>query len=252
MNRKIKIMLTLFAIMAVTTLAVAQTKYEDPGLVGRWTMRNTGGTLVEDFSGNNHFGSLNGAAFYKDDGKMVNSVQIVEGSGQIAIPHSKELEPARGTVETFFKVDYLQLADLVTKVSDKTLRTTRRNGVGGAVYGIRLLADGTVEAFIMNDDPLQIQWTLVSSPRSVVKPGSWHHIALQFDGKFVKLFFDGVVLAKQTYKEIPGVGLSYSGESDLVLGFGSGFVGQIGETRVYNRSLSDVEVTQRATLAIVK
>lgn len=252
MNRKIKIMLTLCAIVAASTLAVAQTKYEDPGLVGRWTMRNTGGTLVEDFSGNNHFGSLNGAAFFKNDAKMLNSVEIIEGSGEVLIPHSNELEPARGTVETFFKVDYLQRAELVTKVSFKTLRTNRRDGVGGAVYGIRLLADGTVQGFIMNDDPLQGQWTFVSSPRSVVKAGSWHHIALQFDGKFVKLFFDGVVLAKHPYKEIPGVGLSYSGESELVLGYGSSFVGQIGETRIYNRQLSDVEVSQRAALSTGK
>jgi hypothetical protein len=250
MNRRI--MITLFAILTLSTMAVAQTNYEDPSLVGRWTMRNTGGTLVEDFSGNGHFGSLNGAAFFKNDATMVNSVAIIEGSGQVTIPHSKELEPARGTISTFFKVDYLQLADLVIKVSDKTLRTNRRNGVGGAVYGIRLLADGAVEGFIMNDDPLKSQWTMLSTPRSVIKPGTWHHIALQFDGKFVKLFFDGVVLAKQTYKEIPGVGLSYNGETDLVLGFGASFIGQIGETRIYSRPLSDVEVQQTAMLPVSK
>jgi hypothetical protein len=246
MNRKV--MLILFAVVASATMAVAQTKFEDASLVGRWTMRNTGGTLVEDFSGNNFYGFLQGASFFKTDATMSDSVQIIDGSGEVSMPHSSELEPARGTVETFVKVDQLQYGDIFFKVSLKTVRTDRRDGTGGAVYGARVLADGSVQGYIMNDDPKQREWTFVESPRPVIVPGTWHHIALQWDGKMVRLFVDGVVVAKQPYKEIPGVGLSYFGETPFTLAPGASFVGQIGETRIYNRPLSDAEVKIHSTL----
>lgn len=252
MNRK-KTLLSLFAIIAISSLAVAQNNPEDASLVGRWTMRSTGGTLVEDLSGKNHFGFLNGASFYKSDPVMVSSVEMVDGSGSVTVPHSTDLEPARGTVETWINVASLHRAEIFYKVSLKTLRTDRRNGVGGAVYGARLMEDGSVVAFVMNDDPnSNNMWTFVESPRPVITPGKWHHIALNWDGKFVRLFIDGVVVNKKSYKEIPGVGLSYSGETEFSLAPGTSFVGQIGETRIYGRPLSDVELTLDATLPAQK
>ena len=250
MNRKA--MLILFAIVASASMAVAQTKFEDASLVGRWTMRNTGGTLVEDFSGNNHYGFLQGASFFKADATTSDSVEIVDGSGEVNVSHSSELEPARGTVETFVKVDQVQYADIFFKVTNKTLRTNRRDGVGGAVYGVRILADGAVQGFILNDDPQKKEWTFVQSARPMIVAGTWHHIALQWDGKFVRLFVDGLTVARQAYKEIPGVGLSYSGETPFTLAPGTSFVGQIAETRIYSRPLSDTEVKTQAALLTTK
>jgi hypothetical protein len=243
----------LFAtvLIALAGFGAAQTTQPDPQLQLHLTMRNTGGTLVEDFSGKGHFGFLYGSAFFKNDAAFPNSVDIQEGSGAVVIAHSPDLEPARGTVTTWIKVGQLQLGDIFYKVSPKTLRTNRRDGVGGAVYGARLLADGSVQAFIMNDDPLKVQWTFVESPRPVITAGQWHQVGLQWDGKFVRLYIDGVAVAKQSYKEIPVVGLSYAGETPFELGPGNGFVGQFGETRVYSRALSDQEVDAQYSEAVL-
>lgn len=251
MNRKL--IATLFAIIAFGNMAVAQTKFDETGLVGRWTMRNTGGTLVEDSSDKGNFGFLQGNAFFKDDPTLSTSVQIVDLSGKVSVAHSSDLEPARGTVETFVKVDYLQFADILHKVTLKTLRTNRRDGVGGAVYGIRMFEDGNVQGFVLNDDPKQkSQWTIVQTLHAVIKPGSWHHLALQWDGQFVRLFVDGTVVAKKKYNEIPGIGLSYGGDMEFTLAPGANFVGQFGETRIYSRPLTETELQVRATMPASK
>lgn len=241
-------------IVALAVSAAAQTNQSEEGLQLRFTMRNTGGTLVEDFSGKSHFGFLYGSAFFKGDSIMVNSVDITEGSGEITVPHSEDLQPARGTVETWVKVTTIdQTTTVLRKNTSKAIRTGESLNAPLPAYAIRLLADGSVNAFIMNDDPTKgNQQVFVETPRPVMTPGVWHHIALQWDGKLVRLYIDGEVLAKKAYKEIPGTGLSYFGESSFELAPGNAFIGQIGETRVYNRPLSDQEVATRFSQMVKK
>lgn len=243
----------LVVTLCVTAFASAQDRFEDPTLVGRWTMRNTGGTLVEDFSGYSNFGSLRGASFFKSDATVSSSVEIMDGSGEVPIPHSANLEPARGTVSTYIKVAQLSEAHVFFKVSSKTVRTNRRDGVGGAVYGVSLLADGSMRAYVMNDDPNQpSQWVFADTIQPVIKAGTWHHVALQWDGKFVRLFIDGNIQAKMPYREIAGKGLSYYGESDFTLAPGHAFIGEFGETRIYNRVISDDEIKLNAAKVVSK
>lgn len=247
MNRKVKVFVLFFAVIALAVAATAQSKIEDQALVARWTMSNTGGPMIEDFSGNYHFGTLTGAIYFKSDILMPSSVSFQDASSAIEVPDHTALEPARGTITMWIKADQLHRGELFHKVTLKTLRTDRRDGVGGAVYGARLLEDGTVQAYILNDDPRGDQWTFLESPRPLVKAGAWHHIAMQWDGKFFRLYVDGQVVAKKSYKEIPGSGLSYfSGTTGFYIAPGNSYVGQVGETRIYGQAVPDDVVKQSA------
>lgn len=255
MNRTMKSLVLSFAVLALVMTATAQSKKataepqaESKSLVAQWTMRNSAGPIIEDASGNQHFGFLTGAIYFKNDIQMPSSVSFQDPQSEIDVADCTELEPARGTVTMWVKTDTLHYGNLFYKISTKTVRTDRRNGTGGAVYGARILEDGTVQGFIMNDDPNGNQWTFVESPRPLVKAAAWHHIALQWDGKFVRLYVDGNVVSKKAYKEIPGVGLSYHADGyPLMIAPGDTYRGQIGETRVYGESIPEEVVKLAAT-----
>ncbi len=137
----------------------------------------------------------------------------------------------------------------------KTTLKMVRSGVEGekAVYGVHLLANGKLLGFILNDTPSTNGWTMVSTPSGLVNAGEWHLMALRWDGKRVSIFLDGQLYANKGYLELPGIGLSYSGETPFTMGFGTywdnspdhGFLGSFGETRIYDRALTNEELAAR-------
>ena len=88
-----------------------------------------------------------------------------------------------------------------------------------------------------------------TSDRSEVFDGSFHHVALTFDGSEVKIYLDGVPKAitvgfgadSGTYGAIPGAANATIGAQylDGPLGFHTGL---IDEFKVYDRALSDAEI----------
>lgn len=244
--------LILVSMALLMATAAAQQAWEPVRVAAEWQMRDTGG-MVEDVSGNQHHGELVGESAFAGDATQPDAIVITGSTGAMWVGHSVDLEPARGGVETWINAAYLRDADLFNKLTFRTLRTGL---VGGkAVYGVHLFADGTLAGYILNDNEQTGKlWTWVWAPRPVINAGQWHHIVLQWDGTQVGLYVDGIHVAKKPYKEIPGAGLSYSGESEFTLGqatrwFGTGdhqFIGRLGRTRVYNGSMSADEIRVRA------
>lgn len=219
----------------------------------KWSMRDTGTMVVEDVSGNQHPGQLVGESFFEQDTAQPHAIVITGRTGAMLVKHSVDLEPARGGVETWINPTLLRDADVFNKLTSQTLRTD--NAGGKAVYGVHLFADGTIAGYILNDNEhVGRLWTWVWAPRPVIKAGQWHHIVLQWDGAHVGLYVDGMHVAKKSYKEIPGLGLSYSGESAFTLGqatrwFGTDdhqFLGKFSETRVYTGAMTAAEIADRA------
>jgi Concanavalin A-like lectin/glucanases superfamily len=212
-------------------------------------MRDSGGFVVEDFSGNNHFGLLTGKAFFKNDPVMRSTVTISGNDGLIAVRHNVELEPAQGTVTTWIKVDVLKNADIFNKLSSRLVRTG--TDVSMSVYGMHANEDGSVSGFVLNDDPATpgLPWACVSSQPGLLQVGKWQMLALRWDNQELAIFLDGQLLVSAKYRQVPVLGLSYSGESDFSLGqstywggWDHGFLGQFGETSIYSRALQNKEL----------
>ncbi len=223
---------------------------------GEWAMRNSGSLVVEDSSGSRNNGLLIGESSFRSDEQMGDSIEITGRTGYLSVPHSIGLEPDRGGVETWIKpADLLRDVDVFNKLTYWTLRSGLDGGK--AVYGVHLFQDGSLGGYILNDAlPGGHMMTWVWGPRKLITAGQWHHLVLQWDGRQLTLYVNGKHVSRRAYTEVPGVGLSYSRESDFTLGratrwFGNDdhqFIGQFGKTRVFQGSMTDTEIQLRATL----
>lgn len=223
-------------------------------LVGWWKLDERSGSLAHDASGLGHDGTLTGAVSFSSDALLGNAASFTGPEGRIAVPHTADLEPEKGTIQAWIKVSALDNWDVVAKVSSCRVRTDPpcTATVGFSVIGLRLRASGGVSAFVANDDPTTpgAPWRFAESAPGLVSPGNWHHLAMRWDGSEIAVFVDGVERAVTAYDPVPGSGLSYHGGSPLYLGVGTAwgipgsheFIGQIDDVRYYARARPDVEI----------
>lgn len=226
------------------------------GLVGWWRFDDAlASPAVIDDSGLANHGQLVGAANYTSDALLGMAADITGPSGHVSIPHDVSLEPAIGTLQAWVKVAALKDADVVSKSTLCMVRTEDcTEPIGRSVIGLRIMETGGVAAFIANDDPTTpaSPWTFASVPADAITTGTWHHLAMRWDGARLTLFVDGTPRADATYDPVPGTGLSYFDGSPLRLAaatsWGLGhpgdreFIGQIDDVRFYGRARADVEV----------
>lgn len=116
--------------------------------------------------------------------------------------------------------------------------------------------------FIIAKNPINTQWALIIEGKGLMKwrgggvetnvvcdmpaSGAWHHVVARQEGTTGSLYVDGVRRASGT---LPAIG---NGAGSISFGrFNSGdhwyFNGQIDEVRIYNRALSDKEISELFT-----
>jgi len=148
--------------------------------------------------------------------------------GQVNVPHSYSLEPARGELSAAIKIEHYHDATIFTKASFQMLRTEPGSQppvlvapgtsvefplgriVGRTVYALRLRTDGRIEALIANDDPDEPgPWVSVVSDEPIPL-GEWTEIGMRWDGcSLMVTTASGSVLVP--YEATPARGLSYQG-----------------------------------------
>lgn len=209
--------------------------------------------IAYDYSGNDNHGVLSGAIGLVSDAVFGTSVGFKDASALVTVPHDERLEPAKGTIGLWIKVPELHNADVVSKI---TFCLVRREpncsvGIGRSVIGLRITQSGRVHAFIANDDPnAPGPWTFaISSNR--IKPNTWHHLAMRWDGSNLYLFIDGRQRAATSYDPVPGAGLSYSNGTPLYFGTATSwgfepgdkeFIGLIDDVRYYADARKDGQI----------
>jgi hypothetical protein len=67
----------------------------------------------------------------------------------------------------------------------------------------------------------------------------WHHVAVTYDGKILRLYVDGKLAREARYDEKPAA-------NPFPLSIGDGFVGKIARLKLYDRALDQSEISTLA------
>jgi hypothetical protein len=174
------------------------------------------------------------------------------GNGNTGVPHGTSVVIGKINRGRTFngRGDYIDIAPI---------SIANAITVAAWVYSENFMQSG----FVVTKNPVNTQWALffqsdrflrwrgAGSDNDVKCPapanGAWHHIVGRQEGTAGSLFVDGVLCASGTVSAIG------NGPTSINIGrFDSGdhwyFSGQIDEVRIYNRALSDTEISQLYTV----
>jgi hypothetical protein len=225
-------------------LPAAASAWTSP-LAGYWPLNEGRGQVAYDWSGNGNNGQLGSTpGVDSNDPAWIRGVfgfgsaLNFGGDDFIAIRDSDSLEPARITVESWFRGASSPgiRRYLVAKGDDRCIAGS---------YGLYTGESGGMAFYIYDGT----EWVRSPQAPATVWDGRWHHAAGTFDGSTVRLFIDGVEV---------GTGTPDSGEilydlpmQDATLGAYRGtcsllLVGDIDGVRIWSRALPVATIWQQA------
>jgi hypothetical protein len=203
----------------------------------------TGGTTAVDASGHGNNGTLVGLAqgnIQHVAGRFGGGLHFNEttvtgdpNAAVVAVPDSPSLNPVNAiTIAAWIKPD--------TWTGGPTTHNHRiaQKGLGDNQY--RLTAENGVLKF-----DLFISGALMDVQTALPSTGVWHYIAGTYDGSTMKLYVDGVVAAQLNVTGSIAVTTDplRVGSKDIAGTAGNHFVGTLDEVRIYDRALSQQEIT---------
>jgi hypothetical protein len=232
MRNKLLLLAMGIALSAQTLMAQVPSYVPTDGLVGYWPFDGN----ANDISGNGNNGTNNGAALTTDRFGNINSAYTFNGSSSfIAVPHNTIFNMQKATWNVWVKSNVSTTGNgryIMGKRDDAAHMVTfyERNGLGGQEIG---WASGAATG--------QISSTI---------NGSWHMLTMTYDLTLTtnnySLYYDGILVPTPN-NNIP---LSFIfNNGDLRFGkqdnssFFQPFNGSIDDASIYNRILSEAEIT---------
>jgi hypothetical protein len=177
-------------------------------------------------------------------GKAGNAL-VCSGAGDfVEVPHAAALDPEQLTVEA-----WVRFAE-PSGGEDPRRWIVNKNGNEWAEGHYALIVQGRQAGAYLNIGGGQGNMIEAVGEKEVLKPNTWHHLAMTWDGAKLAVYCDGLPVASKAVnrKRVPGNGPLVIGRR--VDGHGpSQFVGLIDEVRLYNRALTAAEVASRAKSA---
>ena len=206
-------------------------------LVGYWKFDEGSGTIAADSSGNGNTGTLINNPTWVD-GKSGKALSFNGVNNYVKIPDSNSLDmTSQITVEA-----WVYPRAYVDNVGNACHIVSRSDFSGGPVYVLGLPGEGTK----FNYD-ISFVGTYHRS-NADVKLNNWAHIAVTYDGFYVKFYINGEFDSSYAYTgSIPitnnwlAIGCKPTG-SHGGAGTYAYFNGIIDEVRIYNRALSQQEI----------
>jgi hypothetical protein len=166
---------------------------------------------------------------------------ILNGTDFIDIPHNDSLSLQDFTLAVWFNTNQSNLLEPAHIVNKGGFNIDKEGE--NMNYGIWLSINGTVHGGfeIESGENYEVNST------AKYNDGKWHYVLLSYNGSLLRLDIDGEkqISVKQTNDAIP----DNTGEQPLRIGANSleedkFFTGYIDEVRVWNRALSDEEISQ--------
>jgi len=192
--------------------------------VSRWKFDEGSGSTAAD-SWDNNDGTVNGATWTTDSQQGGYALSFDGTDDVVDVPNNSNLEPDNVSVSVWIKTSG-SAGDYIYKKE-----------VGSTFNKINLISDNTVRATMSAGGG-----TVDLDSTTSVGDGSYHHICMTYDGSEFELFIDGSSKATDTSLSGP---CDYTQENIIIgnNGFSNSFSGIIDDLRLYNKGLSDTEVS---------
>jgi hypothetical protein len=207
-------------------------------LIGYWNFDEATGTTAADSSGNSNDGTFTGpgvthSTVLPPTSCFVNTHSLqFNGSGDyVNIPDNATMDPANQ-----ISISFWMNPDTVTNGYQHVVF---KQGPVVTSYGVWLNGDHVY----MEDNDNTVRGL---NSNSTVTPGVWYYITVTYNGTDQDLYIDGVLDNHQT---IPGITLAYT-NSPVKVGSGdynNPFAGYVDDLRIYDRALTQAEVTDLAS-----
>jgi len=207
------------------------------GLAAYWKF-DEGSTNVTtaDSSGHNNNGIITGAT-WTSDSKSGQALSFNGSGGQyVEMPTSSSLNPTNGiTISAWLKRDDSAPQNDSPRIVDK--HSSNHGPYQLFLYSTTKHLGARLQGPASNSGDIDSGW--------LVPAGQWAHVAMTYDGANIRFYGNGVLRFTQPYTG----GLYNSDQENVVIGAAvnhlTGFFhGIIDEVRIYNRGLSDTEITQ--------
>src|SRR3989338_8208125 len=201
------------------------------GLVGQWKFDGN----AKDSTPSSNNGPVTGATLTTDRKGTANKAYSFNGTSDfVNVPHNANLNLTTAvTISAWINIDPAVKADYQTIL-------TKQDGVADPeIYMFRLQqSNGYLLGRIQN-----AAYAVNDITGSADLTGAWHHVIFTYDANFLNLYVDGVSAATPVAKTItPG-----TNTSALTIGktltLGRFAKGTIEDVSIYNRALSQVEIT---------
>ncbi len=212
----------------------------DRGLVGHWSFDNC---APSDSSGRGNHGRIIGGASCVP-GAMGDALSFDGVDGHVEVPNdpSQQIASNRITISAWISLD----AD----VGVTQQRVVNKQQTGGVSWGMEVFGNGyggaTGNNLAVHDSNGSTWRNCISNTN--LQPGRWHHVAATDNAGDIRLYIDGNL--DKTCSG--GFGIPARIDSPIVIGRLSEsdyfhFGGRIDEVRVYDRVLSQAEVSRLAS-----
>jgi hypothetical protein len=200
---------------------------EDPTLAAHWKLDETEGSIAEDSAGDNN-GIVFGDAVWQPDGGMIKGALQFDGIDDY-IETDFVLNPAEGAFSVFA---WIKGGDPGQVVLSQT---------GGANWLSVDPLEGNLITELVPPTTRAPLPPLVSETQ--VTDSNWHHIGFVWNGAYRTLYVDGVIVAEDIQSNLA------SSSNGLYIGTGKNldagtfFSGLIDDIRIYNKALSQAQIT---------
>jgi hypothetical protein len=239
-NLPLKLMMLVMASTCLTGIGNSQTC--PAGMVSYWNFDDLSSSSFKDSYGNHDAESDNSIATVAA-GK-VGSAKYLSGTDVISVPDHSDFD--FGTNTSFSIECWVKYSN--SNPGTNQVIIGRRDSQTSKAYWFLGIEDGTGKVFFELQDNNGVYKDIYSS--SALNTGAWHHIIGIRDESINtnKLYVDGALVASVVY-DYTG---SFSSDGSILIGafLNSSLVpayflqGSIDETAIYNRALSETEISE--------
>jgi hypothetical protein len=204
----------------------------DAGLIGLWKLDDAKGTLAADASGNGLTGTLwNGPAW--STGRKGGALSLNGINQYVEMGNTPKLAPSG----PFTIAAWVNPAAVDGKIR-YVLADYNEQGDHSS-FALRIEASGQASFFWENPSGIEPR----AFSRSVLKTGTWVHLAGVWDGSTRKMYVNGVSEGTESATQPRPSGLSMVAIGRPGAFNGLYFSGDIEDVRLYSRALSDAELS---------
>jgi len=210
---------------------VAGESLRDPSLVGYWKFDEGTGTTAADSSGNGNDGIINGGAVWVR-GKFGNALKFDGSTNYVNCSRTSNLDLTDAvTIEAWIQN--------ITNYGWSQVAGRWHTDSWKEDYALTLRNSGSswLFQFVITNTSGNLSYVLASATPDF----NWHHLAGTFDGRYIKIYFDGQLIGTTDLGF--NQKMATSGK-ELLMGnlWTQKLNGTIDEVRIYNRALSADEI----------